>query len=127
MNVFFLDSFLMILIPSPLVMPTENFRLILYLLLNLIIFLYLLMRLKLTMKPNITNLLSLSLGMKVKFILLKELSALIVVQLMNIFPTIMVIKELKLDAKSAKKPFLHKKATHNRLLENALIVDQNYP
>ena len=78
-----------------------------------------------TTKQNTTSLLNLSSDTKERIILPKELSVLIAVLLMNIFPTITAIKELKLDARSAKRLSLLKKAILSRLLENALTVALN--
>ena len=116
------ECFLLKFLPLSLVTPTEDSRSNLYLLLNLSICLFPLMCISLPMKLSTTNPLSLSLDMMARFIHQKELSALIVVLLMNIFPTITAIKELKSDARFAKRLFLLKKAILSRLFENVLIV-----
>ena len=65
------------------------------------------------------------LDIKVKIILLKVLSALIAVPLMNTFLLIMVKRNLKLNVKYAKRPSLLKNPILSRLLENVLSVVKN--
>ncbi|WRK55647.1 hypothetical protein SD457_13410 [Coprobacillaceae bacterium CR2/5/TPMF4] len=65
--------------------------------------------------------LSLSLDMMARFIHQKELSALIVVLLMNIFPTITAIKNSN-QMQGLRKDFSTQKAILSRLFENVLIV-----